>query len=341
MEKNKKNSDFKNLTIIDIAKFAGVSKTTISRVLANSNLVNKNTKRKVLKIIDKYNFKPNTIARSLKTSRTRTIGVVVADIDNPYYSRISKGIIDTAELYNYTVLICNCDFDPVKEEKNIEILIDKKVDGLIITTIKTSKRTIKSLINRNISFIIIDYKLDMPGVAYIVSDDYYGGKIVTEYLISLGHKKIFFLGNIDLYSFRERKKGVIDTLKKNGFNTKNVVPIKKIIKESDINEVVTNIIKGKKYTAIFAASDRLAIKVIKIINDMGFNVPEDISVVGFDDIEFAKMMKVALTTVKQPKYLLGKMAVERLIGMIDNNAGILQSVLKPKLVVRESCSRII
>lgn len=328
---------FKKITISDIAKLANVSKTTVSRVLSQSNLVNKETQNNVLKIIKKYNFQPSIIARSLKTRKTKTIGVILADIDNPFYSRIAKGIIDTAERANYNVIICSSNFNVQKEENSLEVLIGREVDGLLITTVELKKKTRERLLYNNIPFVLIDYKLDIPNIGYVVNDDYYGGQIATEYLISLGHKKIFFLGNINLLSFKDRYRAVKDTLKKNGLDSEEIVPNIPINIDTD-SEILSSLIKRKKnITGIFVASDKRAINAINVINGMGLSVPEDISIIGYDDIDISKILRVPLTTIRQPKYRLGKLATEQLLEIINGSSTYSKIVLRPELIIRESC----
>ena len=183
-----KNSNFKKVTIDEIAKIAGVSKTTVSRVLSNSSMVNKNTRDKIEEIIKEKGYKPSIIAQSLRTKKTRTIGLVLEDIENPFYTRLAKGVIDTAEEKNYSVILNNYNYDQKLYEKNIETLIRRGVDGLLLTTFKLRKNTIEYLRENGVPFLLIDYKLDLPNVNYVVNDDFYGAKLATEYLINLGHR---------------------------------------------------------------------------------------------------------------------------------------------------------
>ena len=340
-----KETTFEKITISEIAKLAGVSKTTVSRVLSGSNFVSKNTRDRVLDIIKEKEYKPSIIAQSLRTNRTRTIGLVLADIENPFYSRVAKGVMDVVESKNYNVILCNSNNDIESEARDIRTLIERGVDGLLLTTVELKIKTIENLIDRGFPFILIDCKLDTPGVNYVVNDDYYGAKLATEHLIELGHKKIFFLGNRRLLSLRERFRGFNDTLEDHKIEgDNNFVPQKFINAYGiyDIDKIIKYLInREEKITAVFAGNDYLAIKSIKVINDNGLKVPGDISVIGYDNIEISSMLKVPLTTIRQPKYLLGKLAAEQLFEILENrsNKEIKRIILRPELIIRQSCKR--
>ena len=345
LEKSKKMS-FKKVTIKEIAELAGVSRTTVSRVLSGGVFVSKNTKDRILKIIEEKEYKPSIIAQSLRTHRTRTIGLVLADIENPYYSRVAKGVIDAAEAKRYNVILCNSNNDIKLEERDIRTLMERGVDGLLLTTVELKMKTIEDLRDKGFPFLLIDCKLDIPGVNYVVNDDYYGAELATEYLIKLGHKKIFFLGNRKLLSLKERFRGFKNTLKRHNIEGSGSFVPKKFINMDntyDIDGIIKYLINGQEnVTAIFAGNDYLAVKSIESITGSGIKVPEDISVIGYDNIKISSMIKVPLTTIRQPKYLLGKLAAEQLLEILENksNMKVRRVILRPELVIRQSCKRI-
>ncbi|MCG2790420.1 MAG: LacI family transcriptional regulator [Actinomycetia bacterium] len=314
--------------------------------MSGGNFVSKNIRDRVLGIIKEKEYKPSIMAQSLRTNRTRTIGLVLADIENPFYSRVAKGVIDAAETRKYNVILCNSNYDIELEERDIRTLMERGVDGLLLTTVALKMKTIEYLLDRGFSFILIDCKLDTPGVNYVVNDDYFGAKLATEYLIELGHKKIFFLGDRKLLSLRERLRGFKDTLEDHKIESINTLVPQKFINMHgiyDIDKIIEYIInREEKITAVFAGNDYWAIKSIKVINDNGLKVPEDISVIGYDNIEISSMVKVPLTTIRQPKYLLGKLAAEQLFEILENssNKEIKRIILRPELVIRQSCKRI-
>lgn len=345
LEKSKKTS-FKKVTIKEIAELARVSRTTVSRVLSGGVFVSKSARDRVLKIIEEKEYKPSIIAQSLRTNRTRTIGLVLADIENPFYSRVAKGVIDAAEAKNYNVILCNSNNDIKLEERDIETLVERGVDGLLLTTVELKIKTIENLRDKRVPFMLIDCKLDTPGVNYVVNDDYYGAELATEYLIELGHKKIFFLGNRKLLSLRDRFRGFKDTLKRyNIEGSKNFVPSKFINMDNtyDIAGIIKYLTsREENITAIFAGNDDLAVKSIEAINNNDLKVPEDISVIGYDNIKISSMIKIPLTTIRQPKYLLGKLAAEQLLEVLESRSDkeARKVILRPELVIRQSCRRI-
>ena len=341
-----KKTTFEKITISEIAALAGVSRTTVSRVLSGGFSVSKKTKDKILKIIKEKEYKPSIMAQSLRTNRTNTIGLVLADIENPFYARVAKGVIDAAEAKKYNVILCNSNNDIELEERDIKTLIGRGVDGILITTVALKMKTIEHLIARGFPFILIDCKLDTPGVNYVVNDDYFGAKLATEYLIELGHKKIFFLGDRKLLSLKERLRGFKDTLAEHKIESSDTYMPQKFINNYgiyDIEKIIEYIInREKKITAVFAGNDYLAIKSVKVINNNGLKVPEDISIIGYDNIEISSMVKVPLTTIRQPKYLLGKLAAEQLFEILENrsNKEIKRIILRPELLIRQSCKKI-
>jgi LacI family transcriptional regulator len=330
------------ITIKEISKLSGFSVTTVSRVLGKSELVKEDTKEKIMKIIDDQSFIPNMAARSLKTKKTNTIGLILGDVENPFYSRVAKGVIDAANQRNYNVILCNSNYDSKLEEKSIEMLLNTQVEGFLLTTVKLKNTTIDDLKSRGVPYILIDYKLDLPGVSYIVNDDYYGGKIIGEYLISLGHKHIAFFGNEKLLSFKKRFNGFRDTLNNYGIKVKEYL-IEDINDITGINQSIRNLISEKnKITALFAVNDFLAIKAIENFFSLGIKVPRDISIIGYDNITISSMLRVPLTTINQPKYKTGKLATEMLIDMMGSKEKIIDKkvVLKPELKIRQSCMEI-
>ncbi len=343
----KSNYNSKNITIKEIAKIAGASKTTVSRVISNSPLVSKQTKEKILKIIEEKKYKPSRIAQCLRTKKTKTLGLILADIENPFYTRLAKGVLDTAIENNYDVIISNSDNDITKEEKEINSLIYRQVDGLLITTVELKTNTIEKLLIREMPFLLIDCKLDTQGVNYITNDNYYGAKLATKYLIDLGHKKILFVGNEKLLSFKERYRGFKDVMKEHNIFRRNILPerLLNFVKDQKQSINVESIVKylmkiSEKPTAIFVCNDYVAISLITIMSNKGIKIPEDISIIGYDNIKYAS--SVGLTTIRQSKYLLGKLATEELLKILENEniKETRRIILMPDLIVRRSCAKL-
>ncbi|MDD3777696.1 MAG: LacI family DNA-binding transcriptional regulator [Actinomycetota bacterium] len=337
-------SNKKKITIDEIAALSGVSKTTVSRVLSGrADLVKKETREKVIQTIKEKNYRPSIIARSLRTKKTKAIGLILADIENPFYARVAKGVIDTAEDLNYTVIISNSNYDMKTEEKLLDTLISRQVEGLLFTTINLREKIVKILKTMRVPFMLVDGKSDYGDINYITNDNYYGGKLAAEYLISMGHTAIGFVGSDKIYSLKERHRGFKDTLARNGLPDTIRVKIKDVLDSQELKSKTRQLICDNQISAFFAGNDHIAIEVLNFVtNELGLNIPEDLSIIGYDNIKVASAVRVPLTTIKQSKYSMGKIAVEQLVEILkseDYNC-IRRIILKPKLVIRESVKAI-
>lgn len=327
-----------------IAKLAGVSPTTVSRVINNEKYVREKTKEKVLKIINELGYTPDFFARGLRIKKSKTIGLIVGDIENPYYSRMAKGIIKVCEESNYNVIVCNSNYEQKLGEKYIDMLLSKRVDGLLISTIQISDESINKLKQKDILFVAVTCKFESKDINYITGDDYYGGLLAMNYLVKLGHKKIFFLRGSEVSGGVDRLRAYKDVLAENNIELNNNL-ISKPVKNEEYAyyEIKGSLKKDLKFTAIMAENDFLAIGAMKAILEFGLNIPEDISLIGYDDLNISSVLKVPLTTVKQPKLYIGELSARRLIKLIESPAERQkpeQLVLKPELVIRDSCRKI-
>lgn len=331
------------LTIKDISKIADVSMMTVSRVINNEKHVKKETREKVLGIIKKYGYEPNFFAQNIKSRKTNTIGLIIGDIENPYYSRLSKGVINVAEINNYNVIVCNSNYSPKLGEKYLNMLIKKGVDGILIATIDVSNEAINTLNKRNIPFVLVTRKSEEENGNYFITDDYLGGKLASEYLLRLGHKKIFFLRSADVLGANERLRAFKDSMNENKIPFDNSFISKILTNAEDAYAAVAEFIeqgKHKEFTAIIGGNDFLAMGAMDAIIDKGLNIPKDLSLIGYDNLWITKILKVPLTTIRQSKMKFGYMATERLLEMIKNpemKKYPQKIVLKPELVIRNSC----
>lgn len=334
----------KNITIKDIARISGVSQKTVSRVINNEKHVKKETIEKVSIIIKQYGYEPNYFARSLKTRRSKTIGLIIGDIENPYYARLSKGVMDVSEDADYNVIVCNSKYTVELGERYLNMLIKKGVDGVLIATIDFTEESIQKLRYRNIPFVLITCKLDNPpDINYVISDDYYGGRLAAEYLISLGHRKIYFLRAADVVGANERVRAFRDVMIENGCFSEDSISRVLINSDGSYEETRRFLKTHNDYTAIMGGNDFIAIGAMEAIFESGLRIPEDISLMGYDNLKITSILKVPLTTVEQPNYQFGKIAAERLIQMINNPESVKiprKIIKKPKLIIRESCRRI-
>lgn len=330
-----------SVTIKTIAEKAGVSKATVSYVINNKSGVGEETRQKVLKIIDELNYKPNSVARGLAGQSTEMIGLIIPDITDMFYADIIRGVELVANKLDYTINLCTTHGEQAKENKMLDYFSSGRVDGIILMVYNIDHSLLTDLKNQKIPFVLIDYSQDQDQFCNIVIDNQWGGYKATNYLIGLKHKKISYIHGI--------KNNIDDQNRFLGF--------KKAMAENDL-KINNNYLKYGAYTreggyqaakellsltdrptAVFAANDQMAIGVINAIQEAGLSVPEDISVIGFDDIEASRLMSPGLTTIRQPTYEMGKIAAKKVFSELKKNKKCSQNIkLRSKLVIRESCS---
>lgn len=317
---------------------------TVSRAINGHRYVKEETREKILAVIERQGYVPNIVARSLRTRTSKTIGLIINDIENPYYARLAKGAIITCEKDNYNVIVCNSDSQMALGKKYISMLLQKNIDGLLIATLDLTESDIANLHLKEIPFVLITCKLDLPRVNYFISDDYAGGCMLSEYLIGLGHRRIFFLRGMDTYSVGQRIKAFTDTMEKHGIPCDDSYFSNRILSEQDIPAEIDRFIRDRSgFTAIMAVNDYVAISTMEALRNKGYRIPDDISVVGYDDLRIASLIEVPLTTVRQPQFTFGENAAQRLIQMINNpdsRKRAVKQVVTPELIVRKSCRRV-
>jgi len=332
-----------NPTIKDVANLAGVHPSTVSRVINGDSRISEKTKNKVLLIIKKLGYTPNAIARGLKTKRTYTLGMLIPDITNPFFAEIARGAEDTANVNGFNIILCNTDDKLKKERTYLDILKEKRVDGLILGTAHTKDKSILELEKNNFPYILVSRNIEGLDKNCIIVDDVAGGIMATEYLIKLGYRKIAHItGPLRVRSAINRLKGYKFALKKHQIEYNE-----ELVEEGDFR------IKGgyqamKKFlelpespTAIFAANDLMALGAIQAIQKKKYHIPKDFCIIGFDDIRSASFVYPPLTTIRQPMLEMGALAVKMLLRIIEEGEfNQRKIVLKSKLIIRESCKKI-
>ena len=329
-----------HVTLRDIAKEAGVSTTTISRALNNKPDVSSKTKDKIIKIAKNLGYTPNLLAKSLRSKKSKTIGVVLADISNPFFSAVAKGVENAARKKSYSIILCNTDEEYEKEEEALQVLVEKRVDGLLITPVQKEYKDILRIKEQKIPLVLVGRHFDTIGTNSVVSDDSLGGFLATEYLIKKGHRKILYIsGPLHISSASERLNGYKEALKKYKISFKKKLVRGYTAKMDEAYMLMRKLLKEKlDFTAIFTFSDFLAFGIMKALREEKLKIPDDVAVVGYDDIEFSSILEIPLTTVHMPKYRLGMEGTNMLIDEIEGkNSGKPQKlVIKPELIVRES-----
>ncbi|NPV80580.1 MAG: LacI family DNA-binding transcriptional regulator [Firmicutes bacterium] len=308
-----------SVTIKDVAKLAGVSLSTASYVLNNKGAVSEKTRDKVLLAARKLNYKPNAIARSLVTGSSKTIGLLIPDISDPYFTEIVKGVEECANSNGYSVILCNTDRKLEKENQYFNILKEKRADGIILTGgAMNNDRHLLRLEDDNIAVVVIG-RHSLPFRAVVV-DNVMAAREVTEYLLGKGHRRIGFIsGSLLSTTSQDRLEGYKQALAFHG------VPYdESLVSEADFKvqggmEAARRFFElpmERRPTAVFAGNDQMAIGVMGAAREYGLRVPEDIAVVGFDDIPLASLVTPSLTTVRLPMYEMGYKAMELLLESI-------------------------
>ena len=332
------NNSGQKVTIYDVAKKANVSITTVSRVFNNNPSVSRKTRRKVQKAIEELNYVPNAIARSLVYQSSKTIGLIVSDVTNPFFADAIDGIEKVLSNEGYTVLLCDTRYSQERESRYISQMIEKRVDGIIIFSAYVSDIDfIKKAIN---TIPLVSVQSTFKEIDCINTTDEDGAFEAVDYLIKLGHRNIAFLVyDYDNSTITNRMMGYLRAHKNNGIPVNEDYIIKsKFTYNAGYYMTKKLLEKHLEVTAIFAYNDMIAIGAYMAINERGLKIPDDISVVGYDDIEMASIVTPKLTTVSQPFYDMGKNAAELLLKRIkEDTEAIPQTILLPtKLVIRES-----
>jgi LacI family transcriptional regulator len=267
---------------------------------------------------------------------------VSADIENPYHGTMSKEIINTFEQHNYSVIVCNSNYDPLLAEKYIKMLVQKGIDGIILTTFMPTDHSLKLLQQRSIPIILLTIKTEDEKIDYIVYDDYLGGKLAAEYIVNLGHRRILFLRTIDVFSANERLRAFRNVLKRRKIPG-NLCEVSNILwnQAESHREVNRRLQADFPFTAIIAANDYLAMGAMEAVYENRQSIPKDISLIGYDDLQFTSILRVPLTTVRQPSQEVGRIAAQKLLEkMAGNVARPIRITTKPQLIIRESCGKI-
>ncbi len=307
-------------TIKDIARKAGVSPSVVSRALNNKYGVNDETKAKILKIAREMKYYPNALARSLVTRKTETIGAVMADISEPYYSQIIKGMYTVADKSGYTLLFSNS-YENLEETNILQTLVDsERVDGLVIVGSSTREKNFAlNLLERKVPFVLVERKFFDPRVNCLWVDNIQGAYEATNYLIKQGHQRIAHItGTLDFQVALDRLEGYKRALADAGIPfAKELVNTGNFIWQDGYKATKELLHSQTRCTAIFASNDTMAYGTLQALSEAGIAVPEDIAVIGFDDLEFSLLTNPPLTTVKQPRFELGKKALSVLIALLN------------------------
>ncbi|MED3623473.1 LacI family DNA-binding transcriptional regulator [Neobacillus thermocopriae] len=332
-------------TIKDVAREANVSISTVSRVLNGSGYTSEETRQKVYQAVEKLNFKRNMIAAAMIKKQTSTFGLIIPDIKNIFYADLTRAVEDTANQHGFNIVLCNTDNNLTKEAEYIDFLIAKGVDGIIFSTPEVKDKNIKQVVEEYPDLPVVILGSKIPGVKIneILVDNFEGGYMATNHLLELGHKKIAFIsGSADSYASIERYKGFQSALADKKIKIiEDFVIFDKFYIDSGYKNGLKLLSRQDRPTAIFAASDAIAVGIYKAARELNLKIPEDLSIIGFDDSQFADIVFPPLTTIHTPIIEMGNRAMEIAIKTIKEKSHVKETIVfYPTLVERESTRKL-
>jgi LacI family transcriptional regulator len=329
------------VTIKEVAKEANVSISTVSRVLNKSGYTSEKTKEKVFNAVKKLNYQGSLVAAAMKKKQTLTLGLIIPDIKNIFYSDLTRTIEDRANSHGFNIFLCNTDNNLQKEAEYIHLLIAKGVDGIIFSSPEVDDGNIEELKEKypELPVVILGGKFPKLILNEIVVDNVDGAYKAMRHLLDLGHQDIAFIGgDLESYASIERHQGYKLALSERGIPiNENYVIFDKFYIDSGYKNAMTLLQKKDRPTAIFAVSDSVAVGVFKAARELNIRIPEDLSVVGFDDSQYAQILSPMLTTIRTPIKEMGQRAIEIMVKTIKEKQIIKETVLfYPTLIERES-----
>lgn len=329
-------------TIYDVAEKAGVSIATVSKVLNNTGRISERTKKKVNDVMDELEYQPSSVATALTGKKTFTIGVLVPDIANPFFAEVARALENNARETGYSIILCSTDYQREREQDYLELLYKKQVDGVIIATEPKNWNIFEKLQRQNIPLLM--FSVDHLAFAshVVTTDDVRGGYLAGRYLLDKGHRHLAIITEINRPSGRLRLDGFMQSIMDEGVTLENDMIIHSKSKIEDAKVAASTILKQEKLpTAVFASTDLIAAVFINEARKAGLSIPNDISVIGFDNTIHAEIVDPGLTTIAQPISELARYAILKLLESIENpKMPGHRIMLTPELIERDSVKNI-
>lgn len=333
------------VTIRDLALKLNISISTVSRALRGAQEINAETKKAVLELAEKLNYEPNLIAQSLRKSKTNTIGIIVPEIANPFFSTSISGIQEVASKEGYNIMICQSNESYNTEVANVRTLMNSRVDGLLMSLSRETKDFghIIQLHKKGVPFVLFDRIFEDIDASKVIVDDRDGAFKAVEHLILQGRKRIAHLaGPENLQISNNRIKGYRDALDKHGLAIDDTLVIHcNALKDAAAAETKKLLDMPNPPDAIFTFNDPMAIISFQVIKEMGLKIPEDVALVGFTDEPVSSLLEPSLTTISQPAMEMGRIATELLLNMMKNPGAYVPEtrILKTELIIRQSSGK--
>jgi LacI family transcriptional regulator len=329
----------KRITMHDVAEEAGVSLMTVSRVVNEKEDVSPTTRERVMSVITRLNYRPSSIARGLATQRTGTLGVVVPDISNPFFSSIVRIAEEEAYEKDYSVFLGNTNEDPQREMAVLHSLEGNQVDGLILCSSRLDEEVLADVLSRFPTAVLVFRERTSEDVGSITLDDVYGGKSAINHLLNSGHENIGLISGPPISSSAfGRYSGYKQALRDMGISLREEWVRHCPPRVESGYETARGLLSDHpEITALFCHNDLIAVGALQACADMGKQVPEDVAIIGYDDIRLAGLVTPSLTTLRVPRELIGTQAMKLLLSQINSNLNTANAIqLKPELIVRQS-----
>lgn len=329
------------VTIDEVARRAGVSKTTVSKHLNGVPYVSEQAAARIDEAISALDFRVNPLARGLVTNRTGSLAVVIPSITNPFYPDLVAAIDGEASKRGYDLLLVSTGGDAAREAALVDDLRRKRVDGILFASVRVDSAALNTLVERGEQVVMVSRHVEGVAADFVVPDNHAGAVMATEHLVRLGHRAIGYLGGPEfVVAFRERLRGYRDTMARHGLPIDpRWVTVTETGIESGFRGAMHLFHRDDRPTALFVGSDAMALGVLEAAQASGWRIPEDLAIVGFDNITFSRVAAVPLTTIDGRTAELGRIAVQLLVDRIAGNGqgNIQQITLPPSLIVRRSC----
>jgi LacI family transcriptional regulator len=326
------------ITMEDVAREAGVSLMTVSRVLNGKDGISEATRLRIQEVIDRLGYRRSNIARGLVTKRTGTLGLVVPDNSNPYFSEVARGVEHAAYAEDYNVFLCNTEEDANREKAVLVSLAEKQVDGLILVGSRLDSDTLSTYLGYFPALVLVNRVLQNIEASTICSDDISGSRLVIQHLVNRGHRAIGMLAGPERsFSGQVRTEGYARALAEAGIQ-RNPDWFRHCLPMVDASQQVAMelLTQHPELTALFCFNDLVAVGALKACAQIGRVVPDDIAIIGYDDIPLASLVTPALTTIHLPRYRTGRLAGETLLAQINGHTPNPEIVLPVELVIRAS-----
>jgi len=326
-------------TILDVAKLAEVSTATVSRVINSPEAVRDQTRKKVIRAMKICNYKYNALARGFATKQSNTIGLIIPNINNPVFADSTQGVQDCADKRKVQVILGNSYYQYDQEEKLVNTLREKQVDGLIITTTKLKGAVLKTLLDEDFPFVLLFSTIKGGPMSAVGVDNYRGGYRATEHLVTLGHRRIGMVAGSFSITDRSyhRWHGYRMCLRDHGISYDKELLVQTDYSLESGRDAVKKLLALKDQpSAVFCSNDYIALGAMKGARELGLNLPSDLSIVGFDDMQTASYLVPALTTIRQPAYEIGEIATELLFQRMETPTKPVQRMFESSLIIRES-----